>query len=368
MRSLLKSGDASSVTGARSVTAGPSQSLSSPVAGTILDNTLEREKPSALSANLSRQAWQALRDAANALSAIANAALGESSAPSSNVLSLPVRSAGSDVPGRAGVTVIQTVNDFLRAKARAGRSDRYLRALRVSLTSFTKGRAHDDLASVTVSDIEGWLDDHTWAARTKRGYLSDVRTLFNFAVRRGLVTLNAAAGVELPVVECDVAGIHDTRTVTTVLEFARDYDLDVCRSLAVRYFAGLRSSEVARLEEKEIRDGFIEVTAAKAKTRRRRLVTIQPNLTAWLALGGTLPLRDLNNSMRWFTAALKKKHGIDWARNVTRHSFCSYHLARFDNAGKTALEAGHSEQMLFTHYRQIVTPDQALQFWGIVPA
>ena len=70
--------------------------------------------------------------------------------------------------------------------------------------------------------------------------------------------------------------------------------------------------------------------------------------------------------MRKFTAALKAQN-IDWPNNVTRHSFVSYHLAAGENAGKTALEAGHSEQMLFAHYRELVTPEEAKAFWAIVP-
>ena len=56
-----------------------------------------------------------------------------------------------------------------------------------------------------------------------------------------------------------------------------------------------------------------------------------------------------------------------WPQNAPRHSFCSYHLAMHQNAGKTALEAGHSEQMLFAHYREIVTREDAAAFWGIRP-
>lgn len=46
----------------------------------------------------------------------------------------------------------------------------------------------------------------------------------------------------------------------------------------------------------------------------------------------------------------------------------SYHLAAFESAAKTALEAGHSEQMLFNHYRAVVTQETALEFWSIRPA
>jgi hypothetical protein len=50
------------------------------------------------------------------------------------------------------------VNDFLIAKARSGRSDRFLRALRVSLSSFVEDRQRRALEALTVGDIEGWFD------------------------------------------------------------------------------------------------------------------------------------------------------------------------------------------------------------------
>ena len=57
----------------------------------------------------------------------------------------------SNVSPASTVTVMETVNEFLLAKARAQRSDRYLRQLRVSLGSFAKGRARAPLAV----EIEG---------------------------------------------------------------------------------------------------------------------------------------------------------------------------------------------------------------------
>jgi len=302
-------------------------------------------------------AWRALRDAARALVIAADAVLGESSGLPLTP-SLPLLDATS--------TVVQTVNDFLLAKARAGRSDRYLRQLRVSLTSFSSGRALRPLTSITTAEIEKWLDDRDWSAVTQRGYLSDVRTLFNFAMRRGLVSHNPAGGVELPAVEdMEPPKIHTPGEVTEVLETARVRDLDVCRHLAIRYFAGLRTAEAHRVKEENIllSRGMIEVTAKQSKTRRRRLVTIQPNLRAWLELGGELRPMSPSKTIRPILRASK----VEWQHNVTRHSFVSYHVAHFQNAGKTALEAGHTEEMLFRNYREIVTPDQAKEFWGIRP-
>jgi integrase len=276
----------------------------------------------------------------------------------------PSRSQASS-SGATWITVVDLVNEFLLAKARAGRGDRYLRQLRVCLKNFAGGRARTAIDQVDVVQVEKWMQDQEWSARTQRGYLSDVRTMFNYAVRRGYVDRNPAAGVELPVLDGETKiEIHSAEQVRQVLEAARRADLDVCRHLAVRYFAGVRSAEAHRLRETDIKldQNLIEVPAVKSKTRARRLVTIQPNLRAWLDLGGEL--RAVGDMTVRAVIRLSK---VTWSHNVTRHSFVSYHLAQFNNAGKTALEAGHTEQMLFKHYRALVTPAAAAEFWAILP-
>jgi integrase len=263
-------------------------------------------------------------------------------------------------------TVREVINEFLIAKARAGRSDRYLRQLRVVLQSFASGRALTPIADVSLPDVEKWLYGQGWSARTQRGYVKDVRTLLNFARRRGYVREVVAGAVELPgVAGTEAPGIHTPDQVALVLEAARKTDLDVMRHLAIRYFTGVRSAEAHRLREENILAdrGVLEVPAVKAKTRRRRLVTIQPALSAWLALGGQLRGLSPDTVRRAVRLA-----GVAWPANVTRHSFVSYHLAAFESAGKTALEAGHSEAMLFAHYRALVTREVAEKFWALRPS
>jgi integrase len=52
-----------------------------------------------------------------------------------------------------------------------------------------------------------------------------------------------------------------------------------------------------------------------------------------------------------------------------RHGFASYHLAKFEDAAKLALELGHTNQdLLFRHYRELVTSEQAAKYWDIRPA
>jgi len=314
--------------------------------------------PALLSADMSQERMaRALAILGNAFTEASNALLGK-----------PTRSAGnllSQVPRGCPLTVNELINEFLLAKARAGRSDRYLRQIRVVMSSFNTGRGRTSIEDVAVHDIEQWTRNAEWSARTVRGYVADVRTMFNYAVRRGYIERNPAAGVELPVLPGESKiQVHTPSQAQKILETARRADLDVCRRLAIRYFAGVRSAEANRLTEEDLKldQDLIEVPAVKSKTRARRLVTIQPNLKAWLALGGEL--RGMTDATVRNVIKLAK---VEWPHNVTRHSFVSYHLAKFNNAGKTALEAGHTEQMLFKHYRALVTPSAAEEFWAIVP-
>lgn len=270
-------------------------------------------------------------------------------------------------PLSLSLTLTQAINEFLVAKARAGRSIGYLHHLRITLAAFARGpRGRQPIDSVKPPEIEVWLAANHWSAKSQKGKLTDLRSFYAWCVRRQLLAHNPAEAVELPRVPDPEPSLHTPDQVTAVLEAARKHDLNICRALAVRYFAGLRSAEANRLAEEDILvdRGWLEVKAAKAKTRKRRLVQIRPALAAWLALGGRLPLHDANTRLARFVAAC----GVPWPHNVTRHSFCSYHLAAFGSAAGTALEAGHTENVLFSNYRELTTKDQAEAFWGIRPA
>jgi integrase len=110
------------------------------------------------------------------------------------------------------------------------------------------------------------------------------------------------------------------------------------------------------------------VKAEKAKGARKRFVTMQPNLREWL-----LPLRKHKGNVtsgEMFRQAFDQARiaaGIEeWPDNALRHSFASYHLAHFKNAASTALELGHHDsRVTFAHYRELVKPKDADQYWNI---
>jgi integrase len=304
--------------------------------------------------NLSGQTIQAIKDA---VAAIYRALGGDAGTPSS---------APSLSPSDAGpVTVAEVVSELLFHKARRLCTDTYLYQLRHCYDLLNRRMAKRPLAAVTARELEDWLDDSEASPRTKRGRTQYLRMLFEFARRRNYVSHNPALAIDFPIGSPPEVCIHTPEQVRAVLDAALAQDVGLARALAVRYFAGLRTSELERLDEEaeiHLERRLIEVTAIKSKTRRRRLVSISDNLAAWLQLKGDIP-GDLEKRITRAWEYAK----VSWPRNVTRHTFCSYHLAQHQNAAKTALQAGHTEQVLFAHYRELVTPEAAAEFWAIVP-
>ena len=192
--------------------------------------------------------------------------------------------------------------------------------------------------------------------------------LFSYAVDRGFIERN-------PIERTGKAKLVDKPpeifTLDELAALLAHADADILPALAIGAFAGLRHDEIGRLQWSEINlvRGFINVSAEKAKTARRRLVKIVPCLAGWLApyAGCTGPVVAANERNK--TLAARKAAGLTrWPNNGLRHSFASYHVAHFGDAARTAMELGHATpQMLFSTYRELVGPEEAARYWQIMP-
>lgn len=146
---------------------------------------------------------------------------------------------------------------------------------------------------------------------------------------------------------------------------------DTVTYMAISLFAGLGAAEVQKLDWSEVdfESGHIEVTAAKAKTAKRRLVPVSENLAAWIQplakFGGPVTPDGLRKRLD----PTKARAGLqEWPQNAMRQSYGSYRLAQCSDAARVSLEMGNSPQMVFAHYRELVKPKEAARFWQIAPA
>lgn len=315
---------------------------------------------------------------------------------------------------REGVDLAVAVGEFLRGRAMRGRSvsvrvavgarleglerkgvsKEYLGNVRRLLGRAVGAWGERLLCEVGEEEVALLVWSQKMSAVARGDFLGALRALWGEGMKRGWVERNVPALVEAPRVAVKRPGILSPAEAVALLAACAP----VLRpAVALGLYAGLRMCEIERLawDEVLLARGVVEVRAEKSKTGTRRLVRIEPVLERILSavppgdrVGRVWPVngRRLLEGAKGEVGGRRSEVGgrkaevggrksEDGGRksevggwrfpaNGLRHSFASYHLAHFRDAGRTALELGHTTTaMLFAHYRELVTPEDAALFW-----
>lgn len=134
-------------------------------------------------------------------------------------------------------------------------------------------------------------------------------------------------------------------------------------------FAAIRPTELARLSwtDIDLEADTVTIGAKIAKMRGRRIVALSDNCAAWLLPHAlTRPALVPANWRKDFDA-IKRAADIVWTPDLLRHTGISMHLAAHQHEGQTANWAGNSPDIIQRHYKGLVRPADAKDFWTITP-
>jgi len=266
------------------------------------------------------------------------------------------------------VCVADAAHEFLEAKKQDGVSSRYHAQLRSDINRF-KECFPGPIQQIKSSHIDQWLRKIGAAPRTRNSSLTSIRTFFSWAKSRCYLPKNEQTSAEaVPKVR-----VGDTETeiftpeqMSRILEAA---PAELVPFIVLGAFAGLRAAEITRIDWSavDLQRRLITIRAGQAKTASRRIVPISENLRAWslphVGDGLVVPSAETYRKV----TDLSRRLGIAWPHNVLRHSFISYRIAKIKNANEVSLEAGNSPGIIFRHYRELATEEQADAWFAILP-
>ena len=268
-------------------------------------------------------------------------------------------------------TIKALIPEFILSRESKGRSRTYVKDLRNRFRRFEQAYGDRIAATLTTREIDQWISRLGLGPQSQNNYRTILCSLFSYALSRGYVQSHPVMAIEKAKVVGDAPGIFAPDELDKLLQAACQHVPDVLGFLAIGAFTGLRMAEIGRLSwsDVDLESGFIHVSAKKAKSARRRLVKIEPNLRLWLesATRSRDEITPLNLRVRLLET--RKAAGLKrWPFNGLRHSYASYHLAHFKDAARLALEMGHTDtSMIFGHYRELVRTDEAARYWTIAP-
>lgn len=266
---------------------------------------------------------------------------------------------------KRSIPVGELFEEFLSVKQQDNVSPKYLADLRSKLGRFVNS-FHDTLVcNLTVAQIEAWIRSLNIGTVSRESYRRNVSVLLEFGRRRGYLRANPAADIKIrrrPEGEVSILTPDELRSLLSKCA------PEIVPYVAICAFAGLRPSEAANLEWPDIHFDTmqIEVRARHSKTRRYRLVPIQPNLGKWLMQFRSED-RSVYYSRRKFREAYKAAGMEEWKMDILRHSYGTYRLPILKSADALALEMGNSPDVIFRHYRRPMNEASASAYFDLRP-
>lgn len=263
-------------------------------------------------------------------------------------------------------TLGKAIDEVVEAKRAANRRETYLKELRRYLVLFAKGREKVPIGSLKLESLHDWFASRTEAPATKASSIGKLSALFDFCFRRGYVAANPCLRLEKVHVEVGIPKIFTADECRALMQAAEEIDPKFTAELALGLFAGLRPAEIERISWEVVMPErkLLTVDAAAAKKRHRRLVPLNETCLAWLGLRGEIPVR--KNRRRRLETICERAGIEEWPHDVLRHTAASHLLVK--HGARVASEIlGHSETMLFRHYRELVSADEDAAYWSVLP-
>lgn len=135
-------------------------------------------------------------------------------------------------------------------------------------------------------------------------------------------------------------------------------------------FGGIRPEEVERMTWDNIimneHTNEIHIPAEIAKTKKARMMTMEPTLVEWLkSVDKTKQLIPAN--LRKLKDKARVEISFDWIHDVLRHNFATYHYAKYHDLNILRNIMGNSSSVIESFYKGVISSVQVEKFWNIKP-
>jgi integrase len=153
---------------------------------------------------------------------------------------------------RCKTTVREVASELLEARRKDGRSEVYLRDLRNRLCVFCRDFGSQPLAAVSSRELANWLRNVNGSPVTRANFRRNISVLFGYAVDEGMIDNNPVERVKKPKLVDKPPEIFSVDQIAALLCSANTLAPDVVPMLTIGAFAGLRESEIKRLDWEEV--------------------------------------------------------------------------------------------------------------------
>ncbi len=236
------------------------------------------------------------------------------------------------------------------------KSASHIQHIKIVSTRFGLEFGKEAISSFTRETVEEWLSEEFDDQNTRRYYARYLHLFFAAACERNWVHENILKHVPRASVPLGDIEFLSTPDLRQLLHQAHEESAGILLlGIAVKAFAGLRTSELLSLYWRDVNLKQIHVRALNAKTRQARPVSVCRSLATFLKRHqGDPDKRVVPWSRRHWHAQLSllaETAAVKLPHNCLRHSFGTYHYHHHKNEHKTAAEMGNKPDTVIRWYR-----------------
>jgi integrase len=280
-------------------------------------------------------------------------------------------------PGGKPRTLREACNEVIQNRETNKLSDRHLKLMRGIYDAFCVKLGKRPIHEIDYDELNAWRSSRSdLSLRTMRSYFTYLSIVFRRGVKRGWCTENPAAEIKSEIKETPgEVTIITADAMARLLGAAMHLRKELVAPLALKAFAGLRTSELRRLTWAEVGESAVYVPPRHAKTRRARRIPYLDPLPAWLAAVGSdkkpakqLIVQMLEKPFHQGIGTLAKAAGVRLGANAIRHSFGTYHSHKHESCEQTAMMMGNSVPVVdrdYVHHRPVESDIK--NWWRITP-
>jgi len=273
------------------------------------------------------------------------------------------------------VSLKEAVRGFLRKQQAARISQDHYKHQELALKRLTTGVGDEMMVAAVSQDIiHELLFGMPFKDSTLDGYHKNWGTFFNWCVKQRFCAVSPLATMDRISLAESEPEFMPAGDVAKFFKKALKLHPEITPALALSFFAGMRSSAIARLERGDLdfeQHGIRHKGASHKMKRRFYVQGFEPNLWEWLEPWKnlkTLPIWPSSTAIKW-REDIYKSAKVAFPHNAGRHSFCTYHVALHGSADRTATLLTHrgSISMLYDHYRGNAKKTEAEVYFKILP-
>ncbi len=230
------------------------------------------------------------------------------------------------------------------------------------------------IGEINARQIDEWLRVSFDNLTTRKNHRTTATQLWRWATKKGMLQdkqFTEADKTTIPIIAAKDPEVYVPEDFEKVFSEA---NYKILPHLTLAAFSGIRNAELQRLvwEDIILGDGEVYLSASVTKTGRRRIASISPQATKflreWVNRYKPQPKSKVSVGASVSRQICKsfQKAAVKPIRNGLRKSYISYAVASGEkSAHKIAEECGHSESILQSTYKGLVTKDRAGEWFAI---